>query len=179
MANLVLNHNADMVIGDRLSSTYFQENKRPFHNAGNIFVRNTINQLFGSNIKDIMTGYRAFSYRFVKTFPVLSRKFEIETEMCIHAIDKHMQIENLKIDYKNRPEGSLSKLNTYLDGIRILKTYLSTGLVPRLPTLIASGFLLIAALQLMGIGITLQTIKKKNRQDFEIDLYRVMEQEKE
>lgn len=120
MANLVLHHHADMVIGDRLSSTYFTENKRPFHNFGNAIVRKTINSLFHSNIKDIMTGYRAFSYEFVKTFPVLSKGFEIETEMSIHAIDKNMQIENYIIKYRDRPTGSVSKLNTYSDGIKVL-----------------------------------------------------------
>lgn len=122
MADLVLQKNADMVVGDRLSSTYFTENKRPFHNFGNSFVRSSINFLFKNNIKDIMTGYRAFSYEFVKTFPVLSKGFEIETEMSIHAIDKNMQIENVVIDYRDRPAGSESKLNTYSDGMRVLKT---------------------------------------------------------
>lgn len=111
-----------MVDGDRLSSTYFTENKRPFHNFGNSIVRGSINRLFKSNIKDIMTGYRAMSYRFVKTFPVLSRNFEIETEMTIHAIDKNMQVENVVIEYRDRPEGSESKLNTYADGFKVLKT---------------------------------------------------------
>jgi len=124
MTALVLEHQADMVVGDRLSSTYFQENKRPFHNAGNTVVRSTINHLFGSRIKDIMTGYRAFSYLFVKTFPVLSQGFEIETEMSIHAVDKNMQVENVVVDYRDRPSGSVSKLNTFPDGIRVLKTIL-------------------------------------------------------
>lgn len=122
MVSLVLEQKVDMVVGDRLSSTYFQENKRPFHNFGNELVRKSINYLFHSNIKDIMTGYRAFSYQFVKTFPVLSKGFEIETEMTIHAVDKNMSIENVIIEYRDRPEGSISKLNTYLDGIRVLKT---------------------------------------------------------
>ena len=208
MADCVLQRHADMVVGDRLSSTYFEENKRPFHNFGNSIVRSSINSLFHTNIKDIMTGYRAFSYQFVKTFPVLSKGFEIETEMSIHAIDKHLQIENLAIDYKDRPTGSESKLNTYFDGFRILKTilnlyhvyrplaffgaiscflsiigcilmvpvlktYFLTGLVPRFPTLIVSGYLLIAALQLFCVGLTLQTILKKNRQDFEMELQHV------
>lgn len=121
MADEVLNHNADMVVGDRLSSTYFQENKRPFHNFGNNLVRKSINFLFKSDIKDIMTGYRAFSYEFVKTFPVLSKGFEIETEMSIHAVDKNMQVENIVIDYRDRPDGSVSKLNTYSDGFKVLR----------------------------------------------------------
>lgn len=122
MVDKVLNHNADMVVGDRLSSTYFTENKRPFHNLGNSLVRGSINHLFGCDVKDIMTGYRAFSYGFVKTFPVLSKGFEIETEMTIHAVSNNMQIENVIVDYRDRPEGSESKLNTYSDGMRVLGT---------------------------------------------------------
>lgn len=122
MVTPVLEKNVDMVVGDRLSSTYFTENKRPFHNFGNKIVRNSINLLFKSQIKDIMTGYRAFSYQFVKSFPVLSKGFEIETEMTIHAVDKNMALENVIIEYKDRPEGSVSKLNTVSDGIKVLKT---------------------------------------------------------
>lgn len=122
MVDLVLEHNSDMVVGDRLSSTYFEENKRPFHNMGNSLVRASINALFKSNIRDIMTGYRAFSYRFVKTFPVLSRGFEIETEMTIHAVYNNMQVDNVVITYRDRPEGSESKLNTYSDGFKVLGT---------------------------------------------------------
>lgn len=121
MVDKVLSHKTDMVIGDRLSSTYFTQNKRPFHNFGNSLVRSSINCLFHSDIKDIMTGYRAFSYNFVKTFPVLSRGFEIETEMTIHAVYNHMQLENLVVDYKDRPEGSVSKLSTYSDGFKVLR----------------------------------------------------------
>ena len=122
MVNKVLHHNADMVVGDRLSSTYFTENKRPFHNFGNSIVRSSINKLFHCNIKDIMTGYRAFSYGFVKTFPVLSTGFEIETEMTIHAVYNNLQIENVIVDYRDRPEGSESKLNTFSDGFKVLHT---------------------------------------------------------
>lgn len=122
MTDLVLNKHVDMVVGDRLSSTYFSENKRPFHNFGNVLVRKCINILFHNDIKDIMTGYRAFSYEFVKTFPVLSKGFELETEMSIHAVDKNMFIENIIIDYKDRPKDSISKLNTYSDGVKVLKT---------------------------------------------------------
>lgn len=122
MINKVLEKKVDMVVGDRLSSTYFTENKRPFHNFGNSLVRKSINVLFKSDIKDIMTGYRAFSYQFVKSFPVLSKGFEIETEMSIHAIDKNMLLDNVVIDYRDRPEGSESKLNTYSDGFKVLKT---------------------------------------------------------
>lgn len=122
MVDRVLNHNADMVVGDRLSSTYYEENKRPFHNFGNNLVRGSINRLFNCNVRDIMTGFRAFSYEFVKTFPVLSKGFEIETEMTIHAVYNNMQIDNVIIDYRDRPEGSESKLNTYADGFKVLKT---------------------------------------------------------
>ena len=122
MADMVLERKTDMVVGDRLSSTYFTENKRPFHNLGNSIVRASINKLFKSDIKDIMTGYRAFSYNFVKTFPMLSQGFEIETEMTIHAVDKNMSTENLIIEYRDRPDGSVSKLNTYSDGFKVLKT---------------------------------------------------------
>ncbi len=122
MVDKVLHHNADMVVGDRLSSTYFSENKRPFHNMGNSLVRASINRLFQCDIKDIMTGFRAFSYGFVKTFPVLSKGFEIETEMTIHAVYNQLQIDNVIVDYRDRPEGSVSKLNTYADGFKVLGT---------------------------------------------------------
>ena len=122
MANLVLERQADMVVGDRLSSTYFTENTRPFHNLGNRLVRGSIQLLFRNNIKDIMTGYRAFSYQFVKTFPIISKGFEIETEMSIHAVMNNMHLENVIIDYRDRPEGSVSKLNTYSDGFKVLRT---------------------------------------------------------
>lgn len=122
MCNLILEGKADMVIGDRLSSTYFTENKRPFHNFGNRIVRFLINKLFKNNIKDIMTGYRAFSYDFVKGFPVLSKGFEIETEMTIHAVDKNFKLVEIPVTYRDRPKGSASKLNTYSDGFKVLKT---------------------------------------------------------
>lgn len=122
MAAKVLDRQVDMVVGDRLSSTYFTENKRPFHNFGNTLVRKSINFLFRNHIMDIMTGYRAFSYRFVKTFPVLSKGFEIETEMSIHAVQKNMAIDNVVITYRDRPQGSVSKLNTFSDGRRVLGT---------------------------------------------------------
>lgn len=122
MCDLVLNGKADMVIGDRLSSTYFTENKRPFHNFGNRIVRWLINFLFKNEVKDIMTGYRAFSYEFVKGFPVLSKGFEIETEMTIHAVDKNFKLVEVPVNYRDRPEGSVSKLNTYSDGLKVLKT---------------------------------------------------------
>ena len=122
MAEKVLKYNSDMVVGDRLSSTYFTENKRPFHNFGNSLVRASINQLFQCDIKDIMTGFRAFSYGFAKTFPILSKGFEIETEMSIFAVYNHMQIDNVVVEYRDRPEGSTSKLNTYSDGFKVLRT---------------------------------------------------------
>jgi hypothetical protein len=111
-----------MVVGDRLSTSYYAENKRHFHNLGNRLVKSSIKAVFRSEIKDILTGYRAMSYEFVKTFPVLSEGFEIETEMSIHAIDKNLHIENVLVDYRDRPEGSTSKLNTYSDGCKVLKT---------------------------------------------------------
>ena len=122
MVRKVLERKADMVVGDRLSSTYFEENTRAFHNFGNSLVRKSINTIFGSDIKDIMTGYRAFSYQFVKSFPVLSKGFEIETEMSIHAVDKNLAIENEIIEYRDRPDGSESKLNTYSDGFKVIMT---------------------------------------------------------
>lgn len=122
MTDRCLKYHADMVVGDRLSSTYFTENKRPFHNFGNSIVRSSINRLFHCSIKDIMTGYRAFSYGFVKTFPVLSTGFEIETEMTIHAVYNNLQIENVIVEYRDRPEGSESKLNTFSDGLKVLHT---------------------------------------------------------
>ena len=207
LADRVLHHGADMVVGDRLSSTYYTQNKRPFHNFGNALVRWGINLLFDNDIKDIMTGFRAFSYEFVKTFPVLSQGFEIETEMSIHAVDKNMQIENVVIDYRDRPEGSVSKLNTYSDGFKVIRTifrlyrsyhplgffgiialllailsllffvpivgeYVHTGLVDRFPTLIVCGFTMIAAIQSLFTGLTLDTLRKKDRQDFEMELLR-------
>ena len=208
MVDKVLNRKVDMVIGDRLSSTYFEENKRPFHNLGNTLVRGSINLLFGSDIKDIMTGCRAFSYQFVKSFPVLSRGFEIETEMSIYAIDRNMFLENVVIPYRDRPEGSESKLNTYSDGIKVLLTiaklfrvykplaffgiialilmliavgffipvlieFIHTGLVPKFPTLIACGFMAIAAIQSFFTGMLLESIRHKNKQDFEMDLIHI------
>lgn len=122
MADKVIKYNSDMVVGDRLSSTYFTENKRPFHNFGNTLVRKSINSLFHCDIKDIMTGFRAFSYQFVKTFPVMSHGFEIETEMTIHAVYNNMQVDNVIVEYRDRPEGSESKLSTYSDGAKVLAT---------------------------------------------------------
>lgn len=163
MADEVLNRGADMVVGDRLSSTYFSENKRPFHNFGNSLVRTAINHLFCSDIRDIMTGYRAFSYQFVKTFPVLSRGFEIETEMSIHAVDKNMLVKNVVVEYRDRPEGSVSKLNTYSDGLRVLKTIFRLykdyhplrffGLLAAILTLTATLFFLPVLLEYIRTGL--------------------------
>ncbi len=207
MCDLILEGKADMVIGDRLSSTYFEENKRPFHNFGNVLVRGLINTLFKSNVRDIMTGYRAFSYEFVKTFPVLSKGFEIETEMTIHALDKNFLLKEIPVGYRDRPEGSVSKLNTVSDGIKVLSTiarlfkeykptiffsiisllfmiislifgvpvfveYFKTGLVPRYPTLIFSGFMLIVSILMFICGIILEVVVKKHRQLFELMLIR-------
>lgn len=122
LVSMVIDKGADMVIGDRLSSTYFMENKRPFHNLGNTMVRSFVNKLFGGNLTDIMTGYRAFSPLFVKSFPVISKGFEIETEMSIFALDKNLRVESIPVTYRDRPEGSESKLNTYSDGVKVLKT---------------------------------------------------------
>ena len=122
MCEYIIEKRADMVIGDRLSSTYFKENKRPFHNFGNVLVRGLINTLFKSNVRDIMTGYRAFSYDFVKTFPILSKGFEIETEMTIHALDKNFALKEIPVEYRDRPSGSVSKLNTFRDGFKVLRT---------------------------------------------------------
>ena len=122
MCDIILEEKADMVIGDRLSGSYFKENKRKFHNTGNKLVRFIINKLFHTNINDVMTGYRAFNKKFVKGFPVLSKGFEIETEMTIHAIDKNYHCVEIPIDYKDREEGSVSKLNTFHDGYRVIKT---------------------------------------------------------
>lgn len=214
MADIILDKNADMVVGDRLSSTYFAENKRPFHNLGNTLVSKSINRLFNNDIKDVMTGYRAFSYNFVKTFPVLSQGFEIETEMTIHAVDKNMAVENVVIDYRDRPEGSESKLSTYSDGLKVLKTiarlyknykprqfftalsallvlialvffipilitFIREGVVPKMPTLVVCGFVVLAAIQSYFSGLILSTIAQKNKQDFEYRLIKTEDRFKE
>lgn len=213
LTDKVLLHNADMVVGDRLSSTYFTENKRPFHNFGNNLMRTGINRLFCSNIKDVMTGYRAFSYEFVKTFPVFSKGFEIETEMTIHAVNYNLQVENVVVEYRDRSEGSVSKLNTYSDGLRvickmvqlyrnykplsffgalsfvlvlasiilmvpIIGVYLETGLVPRLPTLVVCGFMVLAGIQSFFSGLILEVMAAKDRRDFEYRLNRISEEKR-
>ena len=207
MCDLVLSGKADMVIGDRLSATYFEENKRPFHNFGNSLVRGCINTFWGNKTKilDVMTGYRAFSPIFVKSFPILSQGFEIETEMTIHALDKNLLLQSIPVNYRDRPAGSFSKLNTYVDGAKVLMTifnlyrnyrplkffgilaiililiailmflpvfaeYLSTGLVPKIPTLIVSGLLALAALLSAFGGLILDTIANNARKDFELKI---------
>lgn len=214
MVDRVLKYHADMVVGDRLSSTYFTENKRPFHNFGNSLMRFGINTLFRSEIKDIMTGYRAFGYEFVKTFPVVSQGFEIETEMTIHAVNYHMQVDNVIVEYRDRPEGSESKLNTYSDGMRVIRKmlqlyknykpmqffgilgglliiiavilflpilleYFATGLVPRFPTLIVCGFMVLAAILSFFAGMILEVMCAKDRRDFEYRLNRTCSDRRE
>ena len=157
MVDLVLNKGVDMVIGDRLSSTYFVENKRPFHNVGNRLVRGLINKLFRNNVKDIMTGYRAFSYMFVKGFPVVSKGFEIETEMTIHALDKNFLLEEVQVSYRDRPDGSESKLNTYTDGFKVLRTIgkLFRDYKPKIFfTILAMFFALVSFVMFIPIFIT-------------------------
>ena len=205
MVNLVLERKVDMVVGDRLSATYYTENKRPFHNLGNWLVKGLVNTIFKGSVSDIMTGYRAFSYQFVKSFPVLSKGFEIETEMTIHALDKNLSVQSVQVEYRDRPADSPSKLNTYSDGMKVLRTivrlykeyrpmsffgllaalmalvsvilfipvlgeYLRTGLVPRFPTLIVCGVMGTMALLLWVCGLILDTVAKKHRQLFEINL---------
>ncbi len=205
MEEMVLKKNADMVVGDRLTATYFTENKRAFHNTGNKLVRKLVNMIFKGNVTDIMTGYRAFSPLFVKSFPIQSKGFEIETEMTIHALDKNFHIVSLPVDYRDRPEGSVSKLNTVSDGIKVLKKivrlfkdykplaffglaallfalvgiilfipilieFLKTGLVPKMPTLLGAGVLLIISMLSLVCGLVLDTVAKKQRDQFEIEL---------
>ena len=163
LVRLVLEEQADMVVGDRLSSTYFTENKRPFHNVGNSLVRASINMLFRSEIKDIMTGYRAFSYAFVKTYPVLSRGFEIETDMSIHAINRNMLVRNVVIDYRDRPDGSVSKLNTYSDGVKVLLTiarlfknyrpFAFFGVISLVLALLSAGFMIPVLSEFLATGL--------------------------
>ncbi len=199
MCNIVLNEHYDMVIGDRLSSTYFQENKRPFHDYGNRFVRYAINQIFHSDIKDIMTGYRALSRHLVMSVPLLSEGFEIETELTINVLDNQLHIKQIPVEYRDRPIGSTSKLSTFKDGIKIIATifrlfrdykplvffswissililasllillpvfieYLQTGLVPRFPTLIVCGFIILFAILLWMCGLILQVLLIRHRQ---------------
>lgn len=199
MARIVLEEKTDMVIGDRLSATYFEENKRPLHDSGNRLVRSIINRIFHSDVKDIMTGYRAMSRRLVETLPLLSEGFEIETEMTIMALDSGLDIQQIPVQYRDRPDGSVSKLNTITDGCRILLTilklyrdyqplrffsmiaallvviativlipvlteYFQTGLVPRYPTLIVCGFVILFAMMMWVCGIVLEVMLAHQRQ---------------
>lgn len=203
MCDIVLNEHYDMVIGDRLSSTYFQENKRPFHDYGNRFVRYAINQIFHSDIKDIMTGYRALSRHLVMSVPLLSEGFEIETELTINVLDNQLRIKQIPVEYRDRPIGSTSKLSTFKDGIKIIATifrlfrdykplvffswissililasllillpvfieYLQTGLVPRFPTLIVCGFIILFAILLWMCGLILQVLLIRHRQLYQL-----------
>lgn len=205
MINKIIIEKKDMVIGDRLSSTYFSENKRRFHGIGNLLVRKSINNLFGCNIRDIMTGYRAFGYNYVKTFPVLSKGFEIETEMSIHAAYYNMCMDNVIVEYRDRPKGSVSKLNTYKDGMHVIITiiklfknykpmgffgmlsillfglssiffcpimlsFIKTGVVLKVPTLLVCGCTYLAALQTLFTGIILSSNAQKDKRDFESKL---------
>lgn len=166
MCDLVLNEQADMVVGDRLSSTYFTENKRPFHNFGNSFVRFAINSLFKSDIKDIMTGYRAFGFNFAKTFPVLSKGFEIETEMTIHAVYNNMDVRNVVVEYRDRPEGSESKLSTYSDGMKVIFTIVKLfknykplsffSIIALILALVSVGFFIPVLVEYVKTGLVLR-----------------------
>lgn len=208
MVEMILDGKADMVIGDRLSTSYFDENKRPFHNFGNKLVRGLINHLFSSKVVDIMTGYRAFNREFIECFPVTSKGFEIETEMTIHALNRNFLIKEIPISYRDRCEGSESKLNTVSDGIKVLKTvvrlykdyrpmaffgmfallfmlvaavfaapvfveYFKTGVVPRFPTLIVSCGLALCSLNLLTVGLVLDSIAKHNKESFELEIGKV------
>ena len=203
LIDMVLKQGADMAIGDRLSSTYFVENKRPFHNVGNRLVRFLINWLFQSNVRDIMTGYRVFSRHFVKNFPVLSKQFELETEMTIYALSRNFAIKEAPIGYRDRPEGGVSKLNTFRDGFKVIMTifrlfrdnkpliffsflaavmmvvaialfipvgmeYLETSLVPRTPTVIICGTIVMCSIVCFACGIILECMEKKHAQVLEV-----------
>ena len=199
MCDYVLNEHYDMVIGDRLSSTYSQENKRLFHDSGNRFVCYAINRIFHSDMKDIMTGYRVLSRHLVMSVPLLSEGFEIETELTINVLDNQLRIKQVPIEYRDRPIGSVSKLSTFKDGFKIIATifrlfrdykplvffswiagllillslimlfpvfieYLQTGLVPRFPTLIVCGFIILFAMLLWMCGLILQVLLIRHRQ---------------
>ena len=198
----ILEKRADMVIGDRLSSTYFTENKRPFHNSGNIFVRKSINKIFDSDLHDIMTGMRAFDYDFVKSYPVHSKEFEIETEMSIFALNHNFKLVEVPIDYRDRADGSFSKLNTFSDGFKVIRvilslfrdtrplsffslmtlilliiafayfypvlmSFLDTGTVLKIPTLISVGVVFLTAVMIFLSGVILHVLKKQHDQNFE------------
>ncbi|EMF0258983.1 glycosyltransferase [Enterococcus hirae] len=200
---------ADMVIGDRLSNgTYFDENKRPFHDFGNNLVKNTITRLYKTKIRDVMTGYRGFNRIFVKSFPIMSSGFQIETELTIHALDKKFKLVELPIDYRDRPEGSESKLNTFSDGFKVImmivkmwkdykplmffgiwtffffvfglfagvpviREYMMTHFITRVPSAILSTGLMILALLSLVTGLILDTVVTNAKKEYELNLYHV------
>ncbi len=205
LCDKVLNDGCDMVIGDRLSSTYFAVNQRPFHNSGNRLMRRLVNWMCRSDVQDILTGYRALSRRFVKNFPLRSQGFEVETEMTVHALEHSFKVDSMPVDYCERPDGSHSKLNTFGDGYRALKMalalfgqhrplrlftiiaavlmviavvmvtpvfieYFQTGLVPRFPTLIVSGFIALLAMLLWVAGVILEVITRNHWKQYELML---------
>jgi len=203
MADMVLNEGVDMVIGDRISTSYLQVNKRRYHNSGNLFLRFLINKMFNSSVPDILSGLRALSPAFVKNFPILSHGFEIETEMTIYALDNNFALCSIPVAYNNRPEGSTSKLNTFSDGFKVIKKafslfihfkpllffsilasvlflagaigmipvfveYFATGLVPRFPTLIVCGFVILLSLLLLVCGLILEVANTRHKQLMEV-----------
>ncbi len=203
MADMVLSEGVDMVIGDRISTSYLQVNKRRYHNSGNLFLRFFINKMFNSSVPDILSGLRALSPAFVKNFPILSHGFEIETEMTIYALDNNFALCSIPVAYNNRPEGSTSKLNTFSDGFKVIKKafslfihfkpllffsilasvlflagaigmipvfveYFATGLVPRFPTLIVCGFVILLSLLLLVCGLILEVANTRHKQLMEV-----------
>ena len=203
MVGMVLNDGMDMVIGDRISTSYLQVNKRRYHNSGNLFLRFLINKMFNSSVPDILSGLRALSPAFVKNFPILSHGFEIETEMTIYALDNNFALRSIPVAYNNRPEGSTSKLNTFSDGFKVIKKafslfihfkpllffsilasvlflagaigmipvfveYFATGLVPRFPTLIVCGFVILLSLLLLVCGLILEVGNTRHKQLMEV-----------
>jgi len=161
LLSLAINENIDMVIGDRLSNgTYSQENKRNFHGFGNKLIQSLVNWIFKSKINDIMTGYRIFSKRFVKNFPVLSQGFQIETEMTVFALNYKFKIKEKQITYRDRPEGSFSKLNTFKDGYRVL-TILSSLFKHSKPVLFFGliSFLFVLLSLIVGIPVIIEFIQ--------------------
>lgn len=203
MADMVLNEGVDMVIGDRISTSYLQVNKRRYHNSGNLFLRFLINKMFNSSVPDILSGLRALSPAFVKNFPILSHGFEIETEITIYALDNNFALRSIPVAYNNRPEGSTSKLNTFSDGFKVIKKafslfihfkpllffsilasvlflagaigmipvfveYFATGLVPRFPTLIVCGFVILLSLLLLVCGLILEVANTRHKQLMEV-----------
>ena len=207
LCDKVLNERCDMAIGDRLSSTYFNVNQRRFHNCGNRIMRGLINWMCRSQVQDILTGYRAMSHRFIKNFPLRSQGFEVETEMTVHALEHSFTVDSVPVKYRERPQGSHSKLSTFGDGFRAIKTalalfgehrplrcftiiavtllilaailvtpvmieYFQTGLVPRFPTLIVSGFIALLAMMMWVAGVILEVISRNHWKQYELMLMR-------